>query len=724
MSFLTRIELHGFKSFSEKTTLTFPAPITGVVGPNGSGKSNIVDALRWVLGERGGKSLRSGTSDNLIFAGTPKRGAASLARVSLHFNNHSRLFPLEAEEVVIERKIDKSGNSQCFINSAETRLRDLYPILARAKLGTRGLTIIGQGQSDLFVRSTPKERRTMIEEILGLKEFRIKKEDAERRLKSSESNTEKVTAMMKELKPHLTFLQKQKTRWDARAGIEKELHTLETDYFTTELAQIKAELEKIGTPKEDAETEKHEKEIAKLEEELKTFEAEQYDTHKLTEIKRERDTLLQEKSRIEREITKIETQHEIQQAQEKEVPISTKDLHETTQKFHKELAYILSLNTLESIKEKLTHWRNIFDTLFTNKKDDANDKESEEVYTKKIEALQKSLSEIEEKIKTQTHAEEKIVQGQQDINKAFRKKVEEIEALKNNARAAERKIESQRFARQKYELKLEELETKWQSLGHPKEALYSLSKQSEPAPRPLADAMGSKGSPHETERKIFRLRGELAAIGEIDTEALKEADETEKRYAFLEKELHDLDKARGDLGDLVKDLERKIHQEFRNSFRKINEAFNTYFATMFGGGRARLRLVKPLGITAHEESDASDDGEEQSGIEIELTIPRKKIKGLDMLSGGERCLVSLAALFALISISAPPFLVLDEMDAALDDDNARRFSELLRTFSKKTQFLIITHNHITMETTDILYGITMADDGVSKVLSLKLEEKA
>ncbi|MDP3725527.1 MAG: AAA family ATPase, partial [Nanoarchaeota archaeon] len=141
------------------------------------------------------------------------------------------------------------------------------------------------------------------------------------------------------------------------------------------------------------------------------------------------------------------------------------------------------------------------------------------------------------------------------------------------------------------------------------------------------------------------------------------------------------------------------------------EAFNSYFGIMFEGGKAKLKI-----------ENMEEGGEEKGGIEFEVNIPRKKIHNLDMLSGGEKSLVSLAALFALIWVSPPPFLILDEIDAALDDENARRFAELVTKFSDKTQFLIVTHNRITMEYADILYGVTMGEDGVSKVLSLKLEE--
>ena len=126
-------------------------------------------------------------------------------------------------------------------------------------------------------------------------------------------------------------------------------------------------------------------------------------------------------------------------------------------------------------------------------------------------------------------------------------------------------------------------------------------------------------------------------------------------------------------------------------------------------------------VVEEKEEKKEKPSELSAGVEIEITIPRKKIGSLDMLSGGEKSLVSLAALFALISVSPPPFLVLDEIDAPLDEENARRFSDLVKEFSKKTQFIIVTHNRATMESADILYGVTMGDDGVSKTLSLKLD---
>jgi len=165
----------------------------------------------------------------------------------------------------------------------------------------------------------------------------------------------------------------------------------------------------------------------------------------------------------------------------------------------------------------------------------------------------------------------------------------------------------------------------------------------------------------------------------------------------------------------------------------INEEFNKFFRLMFGGGQAKIKIKNQKSKIKNDEADSNggeaevenieneEDKEEQAGVEIELSLPKKKINSLELLSGGERSLVSIAALFALISISPPPFLLLDEVEATLDENNSRRFANLIQEFSKKTQFIIVTHNRAVMEAADVLYGITVCDEGTSKVISLKME---
>ena len=217
--FLKRLELSGFKSFAQKTVLEFPAGVVAVVGPNGSGKSNVADALRWLLGEREAKQLRGEKIENLIFSGTPKKSAMGLAQAAICFDNKSRWLPVDFEEVVLTRKVDRSGVSEFFLNQELVRLKDVVELLAKSRLGARGLTIVSQGESDIFVRSSPLERRQMIEEIIGLKEFRLKKSQSEHRLENTIINLEKIKAMIEELEPHLKMLRRQTSKWEKRSEL-------------------------------------------------------------------------------------------------------------------------------------------------------------------------------------------------------------------------------------------------------------------------------------------------------------------------------------------------------------------------------------------------------------------------------------------------------------------------------------------------------------------------
>jgi chromosome segregation protein len=196
---LRRLELQGFKSFADKTVFSFPEGITAIVGPNGSGKSNVIDAIRWLLGERDAKSLRGGKSEDLIFAGTPKRPRVGQAHATLVFGNESHFFPVDHTEVSVARTITRDGASTYALNRSEVRLKDLVDFFAKARLGARGFVVITQGNSDLFIRVTPRERRAMIEEMLGLREYELRRSEAERRLAATDANSEKAKALIDEV---------------------------------------------------------------------------------------------------------------------------------------------------------------------------------------------------------------------------------------------------------------------------------------------------------------------------------------------------------------------------------------------------------------------------------------------------------------------------------------------------------------------------------------------
>src|SRR3990167_9151149 len=274
---LKSLELNGFKSFASKIVLEFPSGAAAIVGPNGSGKSNIIDAIRWLLGEREAKNMRSLKAEDLIFAGTPNRPRVSLAQATIVFDNKSRFFDIDFSEVAIRRRIERDGTSQFFLNDAEVRLKDVIDFFAKARLGTRGFSIINQGDSDLFVRALPKERRAMLEEILGLRQFQLKKHESELKLKNSRFNMEKVQALIDEILPHLKVLRRQATKWSKHADLKKELSDLEAQYFGFKLKEIESELVLTGPAFEACEKNIRvlEPELRELEEELRQVEASQ-----------------------------------------------------------------------------------------------------------------------------------------------------------------------------------------------------------------------------------------------------------------------------------------------------------------------------------------------------------------------------------------------------------------------------------------------------------------
>ena len=227
----------------------------------------------------------------------------------------------------------------------------------------------------------------------------------------------------------------------------------------------------------------------------------------------------------------------------------------------------------------------------------------------------------------------------------------------------------------------------------------------------------------ELYRRIERNRVKLEEAGGIDAGVVKEYEETEARHTFLTAEREDVARAAVSLGDLIKELDMRIAQDFKDGFGKIKDAFHEYFRIVFGGGTGKLRIItiEPRS-PAEDEDGAEEKMEKEEGIEIEVDLPRKRIHSLAMLSGGERALTAIALLFAITAVNPPPFLILDETDAALDEANSQRYAAIMKELAKKTQLIVVTHNRETMKSAGVLYGVTMGDDGVSRLLSLKLEE--
>lgn len=744
--FLKKIELNGFKSFAGKTILEFPAGIVAIVGPNGSGKSNIVDAIRWLLGERDAKNLRGSKTEDLIFAGTQKRPRVGMAQASLFFENSNSFFPVDFEEVTVTREVKRNGENKYLLNKSEILLRDLIDFFAKARLGSRGLIIIGQGESDLFIKATPLERREMIEEILGLREYQLKRTDASRRLKNSKINLDKAQALIEEILPHLRSLKRQTGRWEKREAMELELKNLENTFFENKLKSIAEKQKAI-----DLVIKENMKSRAILDEKATEAQKKQFaiestqpkERKDLLEIKEQTTQILEKRNLLQKELGRIEAQIEILQESFSKKPVAEKKypvekLLDLVKNIRKELQDSVS-KTPEEFRNTISSLIKEIDKTLNSENDNGLEKlESQEDVKLKSEIenlnlqfkkLTDELQNIEQNLKTLREKELLLEKSQESFYVSFKNAINEVQLAKNKIEEWEKNNREYTLEKERLDLIKEEvirqIEQAGRHIGEFSADLNNVNQMNE-------------SELQEIERRIFRLRGDLASIGDVDQALMKEAQETESRYEHLKVESEDLEKAVVDLTQIMNDLGEKIKTEFNASLYKINDAFNEFFGVMFGGGSAKLKVLKIENKKDDEEindaenvengevdeSSEDDDLEKteiEGGIAIEVKLPRKKTGSLDMLSGGERSLIGIAALFAMISVSPPPFLVLDEVDAALDERNARRFAEMIKNFSKHTQFIVVTHNRATMEAAEILYGVTLDEDGTSKVVSMKFE---
>ena len=259
---LKSIELIGFKSFGRKSSVQFTTPITAVVGPNGSGKSNIVEAIRFVLGEQSMKSLRGKGGVDLIFKGSKAMPSANHAKVTITFDNSKKIFSfsnsglgvsLDYDEVSISREVFTDGGNIYSINDTEVRLKDVIDLLASVNIGSSGHHIISQGEADRVLNASNKDRRTMIEDALGLKVYQYRIRESERKLDKTIINMKEVQASRRELGPHLAFLKKQVQVIEKAREMREDLKALYKNYFSTENFYIRSESKRLKELRHDLE---------------------------------------------------------------------------------------------------------------------------------------------------------------------------------------------------------------------------------------------------------------------------------------------------------------------------------------------------------------------------------------------------------------------------------------------------------------------------------------
>lgn len=735
---LKSLEINGFKSFGKKAVLDFKTSITAIVGPNGSGKSNVAEAFRFVLGEQSLKSMRGKKGEDLIFNGSNEAPRGSRAAVKLVFDNQSKIFNVDFEEVAIERVVYRDGANEYFINGSKVRLKDILELLAGANIGASGHHIISQGEADRILHSNPKERREMIEDALGIKIYQYKKEESEKKLDKTEENIKQVESLRREIAPHLRFLKKQVEKLEKAKELRDELTVLARNYFKQETHYIdstKALLKtKLQVPQNklvelDAELRNAK---AKVEEGLKdvkdTPEILQIEKS-LEDVRRKKDEEMREIGKIEGEISFTAKALHIEQLSEKEA--NTKMIYlRDVESLEKTVADMVSegnrVGTLEAIRDAIRNIQHsIRDFIIKNK---------QSVNTDKIQSLEDTLRALENKKREVEEKLEAFRQEERDLLARYEDKRLELEKAKDETREAEKQIFVIVARQNELHAELDMLRAQERQVLYDEETLktdmrdvgtlvgvYALKIEEESLDEGASVRSVQQDRRKQLERLKIRLE-EMGVSGGDDT--MKEYKDTEERDQFLASELVDLDKAKNDLLTLIKELTEKLDIEFKEGVRKINDAFSSYFSLMFGGGHASLKVVKQEKRKKKDDIEGSEDAEEESeeGIEIEVSLPHKKIKGLMMLSGGERALTSIALLFAISQVNPPPFVILDETDAALDEANSRKYGDMVENLAEHSELIVITHNRETMSRAGVLYGVTMGKDATSKLLSISFGE--
>ncbi len=782
--FLQKVEIVGFKSFATQSVVDFaPAArvvdgrehcgVTAIVGPNGSGKSNVADAIRWVMGEQSMKGLRAKKADDVIFAGSSTRARINTASVSLFFDNAQNVGNISADvvdgaQVVVTRTVFRDGAGEYRINDRKVRLSDVVDLLAHAGLGKGSYSVVTQGMTDGMLAATPLERRAIIEDAAGVKPHQIKKQRALRKLDTTHGNVLRVSELIAEIEPHLAMLKRQANRAAKAADIAAELKEkqqllygwrwykfqLEQSSALEELGRHKSKLEameaglKQARAQIAAESQKLQK--SATDGDVQLLASKRKLAAKLSEAQKDAAVLdgrvTIEQERMARDLAAIKThipvdtiyvqEHLDTLAADMERAIAANDTEKLAQIMRKLRTEVVRLRedvVRGTVEIDTTNERNIITT--------AAEKAISKAMEKRVQA-KKTIGSLQNEIGAINHQLEQGRRTEQQQRVAFFAKEREL-------RDQEQKLTNLRNLLSTAKIRLARVEVRSEDLT----SLIGAELRCAPAEIPFNPQSDVVEDDDALAQIVGRLKSRHEAAGAVDPLVIEEYEQTQERYDFLTAELADLQGAMADLVAVVTEMDKKIDSAFADAYTKISTEFSNYFRMMFGGGEAilskvnvpvRMREVNgggeneggnssennfaqnETGVGADDMSDVNPEDETkkeqtQSGIAISASPPGKKVHNLAMLSGGERSLVSLAFLFAIISYNPPPFIVLDEVEAALDETNARRFGTILDDLAHRTQFVVITHNRETMRHATLMYGVTMNNDGISRLLSVQLD---
>lgn len=908
--YLKSLEIFGFKSFADKTKISFEPGITAIVGPNGCGKSNVVDSIKWVLGEKKAKNIRGEKMEDVIFTGTEHRKPVSLAEVSVQIENNARVLAFDSDEVTITRRVFRDGESEYLINKSPVRLKDIEELLMDTGIGKSSYSVMEQGKIDMILSTKAEDRRYIFEEAAGISKFKVQKADSLKKLQDTGDNLERIKDIISEIEREKDLKARQAEKTKKYLALREELkhndlkiQILKYRELDRKHEKLKGVIEKLHVEREElakkmtsisSENEKDEK--LKNDIQLSLFELEK----KIHTYKIKVEDFDQ---RTDRNKQLIKEQIGLQENQEKKLKERQQNLKENEDEKKRTVESGVTLKSrmeedrqrlegfFETRKRKIDSIHNYRDTIERNKKEiiDRNSnlvtlRESLEVVIKRlIDAIEKRKAELsddeqarqalsghitkrfseldssidearsclrmgltedasrilgtmnfselsadfkrfeayedgirsilfdktgihaqKEDLDSKINSEEKAIEAlRSDINQHeinIRHDQQELEDINGLVTKVEKDIARDENEKIWLEKHLHTLDLQISDLNKQIDSLQEETKRSQQTIERLNEEIQSWADKlvefnersvsllqeisecnqkikqiedkivhrrddsrkeaeqmnkiidriteqerglvefnfkltnieeylwTEYERKvkqlddvkvdeleyniiqenIQRLKKEIDGLGLINNLAIEEFNDLKKRFEYYQTQRKDIEKARNDIIGVIDEINTTSVNMFLDTFKDIQRNFAEIFKQLFEGGEASLLLQDDANVL-------------ECGIEIVVRPPGKKPKNINLLSGGERSLTAIALLFATYMVKPSPFCFLDEIDAALDEGNVGRFLNMLKQFSKRTQFIVVTHNKKTMSVGESIYGVTMEEPGVSKLVSLKLE---
>tara|TARA_A100001035_G_scaffold279454_1_gene280966 strand:+ start:6507 stop:8717 length:2211 start_codon:yes stop_codon:yes gene_type:complete len=727
---LKSLKIAGFKSFVDPIQIDFPGIMCGIVGPNGCGKSNIIDAIKWVKGELSPKSLRSESLQDVIFNGSDTRKPVSHCSVELFFDNSENFLGgeyLEFDEVSVKREMGRDGQSNYFINNASARRRDVQDLFLGTGLGGNSYAIIEQGIISSLVGAKPEELRSYVEEAAGISKYKERKRETESRIRRTSENISRLKDLEDEVKRSIR-------RLNAEANLTtkyKKLRDKEKEYQKFILSDEMNELKKLMNQSEK-ENKSIDKDLEKIDGDRLALVGKR-DLNKtqlmesLKKLEDEQRGFFESGAKIslieEKEKTFTNRIQELLKEEEKNIT-NLKDLSKELDSAKSDLSKV-DARVLQNI---LSDSKNIIERIESNisKKDTEFIEKSLEEFWKK--GYKHGIGESGEAVETINtlrgqfaSRNDQITKDIGSMKKDLIKEKAELSGLIEIRKNQELKVIELRSNQDKANEEMRLIESEITKLESEKERIMQQRNEKEVNKRTIQIDIKEKQEKLDSYSEVRDIEGEKASIvqdleklqkriinlGPINFAAPETLEAEKQRKETLSGQIEELEISLNKLDEAIRKIDMESNKSFHNCLNSVNKYLEEMFPKLFGGGFCKLDFLEKT---------------EDSGLILMARLPGKKNTKLSQLSGGEKALTALALVFSLFSINPAPFCLLDEVDAPLDDDNTSRFINLVNEMSEKVQFIFVTHNKISMEKSSHLLGVTMRDLGVSKVVSVDVEQ--